>query len=64
MGAKKMMSPKSRFVGANLRAPATAKTQGREDDKVHWTPVFARGRCTYMYAMLMLHDVTLGSRHT
>ena len=44
MGAKKMMSPKSRFVGANLRAPATAKTQGREDDKVHWTPVFARGK--------------------
>ena len=44
MGMNKMMSPKSRFVGANLRAPATAKTQGREDDKVHWTPVFARGK--------------------
>ena len=44
MGAKKMMSPKSRFVGANLRAPAATKTQGRENDKVHWTPVFARGK--------------------
>ena len=44
MGAKKMMSPKSRFMGVNLRAPATARTQGREDDKAHWTPVFARGR--------------------
>ena len=44
MGAKKMMSPKSRFVGANLRPPATAKTQGREDDKVHWPPVSARGK--------------------
>ena len=44
MGAMKMMSPKSRFVGANLRAPATAKTQGREEAKVHWTPVFARGK--------------------
>ena len=44
MGVRKMMSPKSRFLGVNLRAPATAKTQGREEDKVHWTPVFARGR--------------------
>ena len=44
MGAKKMMSPKSRFAGANLRAPATARTQGREEAKVHWTPVFARGK--------------------
>ena len=44
MGAKKMMSPKSRLKGANLRAPLTARTQGREDEKVHWTPVFALGR--------------------
>ena len=44
MGVQKMMSRKSRFKGANLRAPATAKTQGRAEDKVHWTPVFARGK--------------------
>ena len=44
MGTRKMMSPKSRFKGPNLRAPATAKTQGRDADKVHWTPVFARGK--------------------
>ena len=39
-----MMSSMSRFNGINLRAPATAKTQGRAEDKVHWTPVFARGK--------------------
>ena len=44
MGKMKMMSPGSRFQGVNLRAPATAKTQGRAEDKVHWTPVFARGK--------------------
>ena len=44
MGTQKMMSRKSRFKGANLRAPATAKVQGRAEDKVHWTPVFARGK--------------------
>ena len=44
MGKMKMMSPGSRFHGVNLRAPATAKTQGRAEDKVHWTPVFARGK--------------------
>lgn len=44
MGSRKMMSRKSRFKGANLRAPATAKTQGRAEDKMHWTPVFARGK--------------------
>ena len=42
------MSPKSRHKGANLRAPPTTKTQGREEDKVHWTPVFARGKL-YIY---------------
>ena len=44
MGVMKMMSPGSRFKGANLRAPTTAKTQGRPEDKVHWSPVFARGK--------------------
>ena len=44
MGNMKMMSPKSRYKGPNLRAPSTAKTQGREEDKVHWTPIFARGK--------------------
>ena len=44
MGSQKMMSRKSRFKGANLRAPQTAKTQGRAEDKVHWSPVFARGK--------------------
>ena len=38
------MSPKSRFKGANLRAPQTAKTQGRAEAKVNWTPVIARGK--------------------
>ena len=44
MGVQKMMSPKSKYKGANLRAPKTVKSQGRDQDKVHWTPVFARGK--------------------
>ena len=48
MGVKKMMSPKSRYKGANTRAPKTVKSQGRNDVKVHWTPVFALGK-VYIY---------------
>ena len=44
MGVQKMMSPKSKYKGPNLRAPKTVKSQGREDEKVHWTPVFALGK--------------------
>ena len=44
MGTQKMMSPKSKYKGANLRAPKTVKSQGRDEDKVHWTPIFARGK--------------------
>ena len=44
MGVQKMMSPKSRYKGPNLRASKTVKSQGREEDKVHWTPVFALGK--------------------
>ena len=58
------MSPKSRFSGVNLRAPTTAKTQGREQDKVHWTPVFARGK-VYIYvcdADAARHDPRLPAR--
>ena len=44
MGIKKWMSEGSRRKGANLRAPATAKTQKEGCDIVSWTPVFARGR--------------------
>ena len=44
MGVQKMMSPKSKYKGANLRAPKTVKSQGRDQDKIHWTPVFARGK--------------------
>ena len=44
MGASKWMSRGSRREGPNLRAPATARTQGSSDTlQVHWTPVFARG---------------------
>ena len=44
MGNHKWMSKKSRRKGPNPRAAATVKTQGREEDKVHWTPVFTRGK--------------------
>ena len=44
MGVQKMMSPKSKYKGANLRAPKTVKSQGRDEEKVHWTPVFALGK--------------------
>ena len=44
MGVQKMVSPKSKHKGANLRAPKTVKSQGCDQDKIHWTPVFARGK--------------------
>ena len=44
MGVKKMMSPKSKYKGPNCRAPNTVKSQGKDDVKVHWTPVFALGK--------------------
>ena len=44
MGVLKMMSPKSKYKGANLRAAKTVKSQAREEEKVHWTPVFALGK--------------------
>ena len=44
MGVRKMMSPESKYKGANLRAPKTVKSQGRDEEKVHWTPIFALGK--------------------
>ena len=44
MGVKKMMSPKSKYKGPNCRAPITTKSQGANNIKVHWTPVFALGK--------------------
>ena len=44
MGVKKMMSPDARYKGPNCRAPQTTNTQGRDEDKVHWTPIFALGK--------------------
>ena len=44
MGVKKMMSPKSKYKGANCRAPKTTHSQGKADVKVHWTPIFALGK--------------------
>ena len=45
MGKKKWMSEASARKGANLRAPATTKTQmNSQVTKIEWTPVFARGR--------------------
>ena len=44
MGVQKTMSPTSRYKGPNLRAPKTVKSQAREEEKVHWTPVFALGK--------------------
>ena len=44
MGVQKMMSAKSRYKGPNLRAAKTTKSQGRDEEKVHWTPVFALGK--------------------
>ena len=57
MGVRKMMSAKSKFKGPNLRAAATVKTQGRAEDKVHWTPVFARGKVS-----IYVCDPTAASR--
>ena len=48
MGVKKMMSPKSKYKGPNLRAPKTVKSQAKDDVKIHWTPVFALGK-VYIY---------------
>ena len=43
MGSQKMMSRKSRFKAANLRAPATAGAQGRvRGDTACWAPVYPR----------------------
>ena len=44
MGKKRWMSKDSARKGANLRAPATAKTQSSSSVRVDWTPVFARGK--------------------
>jgi hypothetical protein len=39
------MSPGAARKGVNLRAPATAKTQGGSNvTRVDWTPIFARGK--------------------
>ena len=43
MGHSKWMSTKSKRKGANLRAPATAKTQKKDCIVVPWTPIFTRG---------------------
>ena len=45
MGPHKWMSPASARDGANLWAPAAAKTQsGSHVTRVDWTPIFARGK--------------------
>ena len=44
MGFKRWMSEGCKRKGKNLRAPKTTKTQARDCDVVHWTPVFTRGR--------------------
>jgi hypothetical protein len=48
LGVKKWMSKKSKYKGTNCRAPKTARSQGKADIKVHWTPVFALGK-VYVY---------------
>ena len=58
MGKMKMMSPKSRFKGANTRAPSTAKTQGRTGHQ--FSP---EGKCTSMCAMLQPHAAMPVSQH-
>ena len=45
MGKRKWMSSKCKRRGNNLRAPATARSQGGADvTRADWTPVFARGK--------------------
>ena len=64
MGVKKMISPKSKYTGPNCRAPKTVKSQGRDDLKVHWTPVFALGK-VYIYVCdggAAARDATLPAR--
>ena len=58
------MSPKSKYKGPNCRAPKTVKSQGRNDLKVHWTPVFALGK-VYIYVCdggAAARDATLPAR--
>ena len=64
MGIKKMMSKKSKFKGPNCRAPKTTNSQGKDDIRVHWTPVFALGKI-YVYvcdAEAAARDPTLPTR--
>ena len=44
VGVKKMMSPKSKYKGANCRALKTTHSQGKEDIKVQRTPIFDLGK--------------------
>ena len=44
MGVKKMMSKKSKYKGPNCRAQNNIKSQGKDEIKVHWTPIFALGQ--------------------
>ena len=45
LGKRRFMSKKAKRKGPNLRAPATARTQGGGNVlQVHWTPIFAKGK--------------------
>ena len=45
MGSSRFMSAKSRLKDFNLRAPATARSQGGNDVlQVFWTPILTRGK--------------------
>ena len=62
MGSKKWMSEGSRRKGANLRAPATAKTQKEGCDIVPWTPVFTRG-CLRLVVFTEEKNMTLNKSY-
>ena len=39
-----MMSKRSKYKGPNCRAQNNIKSQGKDEIKVHWTPIFALGQ--------------------
>ena len=63
MGTRKYMSPGARRKGHNLRAPRTAQVQNSTDVvKVHWTPVFARGKVRIYVCSAQPGDANLPSK--
>ena len=61
MGVKKMMSPKSKCEGPDLRASKTVKSQARGGETAHWA-LFSH--CAKLASMMALKGDTLISQAT